>query len=85
MAAGLGGVFRPPSLTSHLDVQWVQARRVHLDGHLVGVVDDGETGVLGEAQHVIASILIDHPGRHDGPARATHPELSFLRADTPPD
>lgn len=98
MTAGLGGVFSNafsdhpvcpeplccPSLTSHLDVQWIQARRVHLDDHLVGVVDDGEAGVLSEPQDVIAAIFVDDPGGHDGGAHATDTELPFLRAAAPP-
>lgn len=74
-----------PPLTSHLDVQWIQARRVHLHYHLVGVVDDGEAGVLREAQYVIVPIRINHPGGHDGPARDCGVELPFLRAAAPPD
>lgn len=57
---------------------------MHLHDHLVGVVDDGEAGVLGEPQHVVAPIFVDHPGGHDGPAHAGDPELPPLRAATPP-
>lgn len=71
------------SLTSHLDVQRIQARCLHLHNHLVGVVDDGEAGVLSEPQYVIVSIFINNPGGHDGLAHASNPELPFLRAATP--
>ena len=64
------------SLTPHADVQWVQSCRTHFDDHLVGVVDDGETGVPSEPQNIVASILVNDPGWHDVPACAGGGERS---------
>lgn len=39
---------RQLSLTSHADVNWVQSCCKHFDYNLIGVVDDGETGIFSE-------------------------------------
>lgn len=35
-------------LTSHADINWVQSCCKHFDNDLIGVVDNGETGISGE-------------------------------------
>ena len=66
------------AITSHADVNGVEPRCVHLDYDLVGIVDDGEAGVGGEPQDVIAAVLIDDPGGHGGGASAGATEQPAL-------
>lgn len=43
-------VFKLSSLlTSHAHIKWIQSCCKHFDNHLIGIVDDGETGVFSEA------------------------------------
>lgn len=53
------------SLASHADVNGVQTCCKHFDNHLIGVGDDGEAGIFGKSQNIIASIFINDPCGHD--------------------
>lgn len=37
---------------------------MHFDDHLVWIVYDGESGVFGESEHTVVSVLINNPGLH---------------------
>lgn len=68
------------SLTSHADVKWVQSCCKYFHYDFIRVADDGETGIFSEPQHVIASIFINNPGGHNGPAELSSTKQSGLAA-----
>lgn len=68
------------SPTSHRQINRVESCCKHLDNHLVGVSDGGETDVSAEPEDVIAAIVINHPGRHSAAANSGNTQQSSLAA-----
>lgn len=73
------GAARAPPLTSHAKVYGVQAGGVHLNNDLVGVLNDGEHHVPGEAQHLVAAVPVDDPRGHGGPRPRRDAEAAHRR------
>lgn len=55
------------ALTSHAEVDGVQARSVNLNDDLVREVYDGEHHLPGEAQHLVAAVPVYDPAGHGDP------------------